>query len=67
MLQLYGKPIFSIDGAEDDLQLEQVIDFSGGENDYGGGHFGSAQARAVSIGYGRAGEGREVASLAPDI
>lgn len=34
MLQLYGKPIFTIDGTDDDLQFEQVIDFSGGENDY---------------------------------
>jgi len=34
MLQLYGKPIFTIDGTDDDLQFEQVIDFSGGEDDY---------------------------------
>jgi len=27
MLQLYGKPIFTIDGTDDDLQIEQVIDF----------------------------------------
>lgn len=33
-LQLYGKPIFQIDGADDDLAFEQVIDFSGGEDDY---------------------------------
>lgn len=34
MLQLYGRPIFTIDGTDDDLQFEQVIDFSGGEDDY---------------------------------
>ncbi|MDE2106055.1 MAG: hypothetical protein KGL39_53020 [Patescibacteria group bacterium] len=34
MLQLYGKPIFQIDGLDDDLAFEQVIDFSGGEDDY---------------------------------
>ncbi|HEV2455103.1 MAG TPA: hypothetical protein VGY98_12635, partial [Verrucomicrobiae bacterium] len=34
MLQLYGRPIFTIDGTDDDLQFEQVIDFSGGEDEY---------------------------------
>ena len=33
-LQLYGKPIWQIDGTDDDLVYEQVIDFSGGEDDY---------------------------------
>jgi len=33
-LQLYGKPIWQIDGLDDDPVYEQVIDFSGGENDY---------------------------------
>lgn len=34
MLELYGKPIFQIDGPDDDLLYEQVVDFSGGEDDY---------------------------------
>jgi len=33
-LQLYGKPIFQIDGPDDDIVFEQVIDFRGGEDDY---------------------------------
>lgn len=33
-LQLYGRPIYTIDGPDDDLAFEQVVDFSGGEDDY---------------------------------
>lgn len=33
-LQLYGKPIFQIETPDDDLAFEQVVDFSGGEDDY---------------------------------
>ncbi|HEX7652563.1 MAG TPA: hypothetical protein VF607_03590, partial [Verrucomicrobiae bacterium] len=32
--QLYGAPVYQIDSADDDLLFEQVIDFSGGEEDY---------------------------------
>jgi hypothetical protein len=33
-MELYGRPVFTIDGTDDDLLFEQVIDFSGGEDDY---------------------------------